>query len=131
MHSPLIPGLVYHDARAAIEWLGKAFGYERWFVVEDGDEVIHAELRLGAGILIIDPAAPDAAPPTEGDRPSHIYTVVDDVDLHAARAVAAGAGIVDAPAAQPYGGRTYSCADLEGYVWGFGSYDPWTSRAQP
>ena len=24
-----------------------------------------------------------------------------------------------------YGGRGYSCFDLEGHVWSFGSYDPW------
>ncbi len=23
-----------------------------------------------------------------------------------------------------YGGRGYSCRDLEGHVWSFGSYDP-------
>ncbi|MGI9286568.1 MAG: VOC family protein, partial [Pseudomonadales bacterium] len=26
---------------------------------------------------------------------------------------------------QDYGGRLYSCRDPEGYLWNFGSYDPW------
>jgi len=30
---------------------------------------------------------------------------------------------------QDYGGRGYTCLDLEGNVWSFGSYDPWNSDA--
>jgi len=26
---------------------------------------------------------------------------------------------------QDYGGRGYTCRDLEGHVWSFGTYDPW------
>jgi uncharacterized glyoxalase superfamily protein PhnB len=28
---------------------------------------------------------------------------------------------------QDYGGRGYTCRDPEGYVWSFGTYDPWNS----
>jgi uncharacterized glyoxalase superfamily protein PhnB len=28
---------------------------------------------------------------------------------------------------QDYGGRDYTCRDLEGHVWTFGTYDPWAS----
>jgi uncharacterized glyoxalase superfamily protein PhnB len=28
---------------------------------------------------------------------------------------------------QDYGGRDYTCRDLEGHVWTFGTYDPWVS----
>ena len=36
----------------------------------------------------------------------------------------------DAPAAieikdEDYGGRGFACHDLEGHLWGFGTYDPW------
>ncbi len=37
----------------------------------------------------------------------------------------AGARIVIDIADQDYGGRGYACADPEGYLWWFGSYDPW------
>ena len=30
------------------------------------------------------------------------------------------------PRDQDYGGRDYTCRDPEGYVWTFGTYDPWT-----
>jgi uncharacterized glyoxalase superfamily protein PhnB len=26
---------------------------------------------------------------------------------------------------QDYGGRGYSCRDLEGHIWSIGTYDPW------
>ena len=26
---------------------------------------------------------------------------------------------------EDYGGRDFSCYDLEGHLWSFGSYDPW------
>ena len=50
---------------------------------------------------------------------------VDDVDAHHARAVAAGAEVVRAPAATDYGARDYSVRDLEGRLWSFGTYDPY------
>ena len=26
---------------------------------------------------------------------------------------------------EDYGGRDFSCYDLEGHLWSFGTYDPW------
>lgn len=129
MASTLIPVLVYRDAPKAIDWLVEAFGFERRLVIDAGNnKVAHAELTFGPGMLMIDSARDDAPPPRDGEeKPSGIYAIVDDVDAHAARASAAGARIVDSPTDQPHGGRAYSCADIEGYVWGFGSYNPWTA----
>ena len=53
------------------------------------------------------------------------YIIVEDVDKHHARAVAAGAEIVMPVEDQDHGGRLYACRDPEGYLWNFGSYDPW------
>ena len=36
-----------------------------------------------------------------------------------------GAEIVMEIADQDFGGRLYSAVDPEGYLWNFGSYDPW------
>ena len=54
-----------------------------------------------------------------------------DAELHHALDLvqAAGARIVIDIADQPYGGRGYACRDLEGYLWWFGSYDPWADHA--
>ena len=131
--SRVIPTLRYENAAAAIEWLGAAFGFEPRLVVP-GDEgtVLHAQLvkddvmiMLGSvrddafGRLQRPPASPEAA------CTQSPYVVVDDPDVHYARAVAAGAEIVVEIADQDHGGRMYSCRDTEGHVWNFGSYDPW------
>jgi uncharacterized glyoxalase superfamily protein PhnB len=46
-------------------------------------------------------------------------------DAHYAGAKAAGAEMVLDIQDQDYGGRGYTCRDLEGYLWSFGDYDPW------
>lgn len=56
-----------------------------------------------------------------------VYAIVDDADAHCARARAAGAEIVLPLEDKDYGGRGYTCRDLEGNVWSFGSYDPWAA----
>ena len=53
------------------------------------------------------------------------YVVVEDLETHYARAIAAGAEIISELAEQPYGGSLYTCRDLEGHIWHFGTYDPW------
>jgi uncharacterized glyoxalase superfamily protein PhnB len=50
----IIPALRYRNARAAIDWLCKAFGFEAKMVVQgDGDRVAHAELVLGNGMVML------------------------------------------------------------------------------
>ena len=50
----MIPCLGYHDARAAIEWLGRAFRF-RPRAVYDGPDgtVAHAELAFGSGMIML------------------------------------------------------------------------------
>jgi hypothetical protein len=42
------------------------------------------------------------------------------------------AGLDDGPALvdsiASYGGRGYSCKDLEGHIWSFGTYNPWVEE---
>lgn len=47
-----------------------------------------------------------------------------DFEIHNT-AIAAGAEIVLDIKDEDYGGRGYSCQDPEGYIWNFGSYNPW------
>ena len=53
------------------------------------------------------------------------YIIVADADAHHERARAAGTKILLELVDQDYGGRGYTCADPEGHVWNFGTYDPW------
>jgi len=131
--STIIPCLRYRNALAAIEWLCETFGFERQAVYAEGDTVFHAQLTFGNGMIMLGSADNDSEWGRQIVQPGDIglrqtqspCVVVADIDAHYARATAAGAAIVQDISDQDYGGRGYSCRDLEGHLWWFGSYDPW------
>ncbi len=133
--SSIIPALRYRDALAMIDWLCRAFGFERHAVYADGQGgIAHAQLRWGGGMVMLGSTRDDAygsrmvAPGEIGGRNTQtLCVIVDNADAHHARALAAGAEIVDPLTDQDYGGRGYSCRDPEGHLWWFGSYNPWIS----
>ena len=134
MTPTIVPTLRYDDAEAAIDWLCRAFGFERHLVVrdEESDEIVHAQLTFGNGMIMIGSVRDDAfgqlqKTPAEvgGVATQSAYIIVPDADAHFARAVAAGAVIVYSLRDEDYGGRGYSCRDPEGHLWNFGTYDPW------
>ncbi len=53
------------------------------------------------------------------------YLIVSDADAVYQRAKAAGATIEIEIRDEEYGGRGFSCRDLEGHLWNVGTYDPW------
>jgi uncharacterized glyoxalase superfamily protein PhnB len=123
----------YRDAQAAIDWLCRAFAFEKHLVVpEEGNRIAHAQLTSGNGMIMLGSIhdnefgrnlkQPDEIGGAETQCP---YSIVKDPDAHYARAKAAGAVIVMDIQDNDYGGRGYSCRDLEGHLWSFGSYDPW------
>lgn len=120
----IIPTFRYDDARAAVNFLRDAFGFEEHAVHADGDGVVrHAELRLGDSYIMIGQGAGEAGV----DLPygaTTIYVVVDDPDAHHAHAVAAGAEIVMELTDQEYGSREYAAKDPGGNRWCFGTYAP-------
>ena len=131
--SSIVPCLRYRDAPAAIDWLCRAFGFEKHAVYADGDTVLHAQLVFGNGMVMLGSAdnagewGRHMAQPDEiGMRETQsACVVVADADAHYAQATAAGAQVVIDIADQPYGGRGYACRDPEGHLWWFGSHDPW------
>ena len=133
--SAVIPSLRYRDAHAAINFLCEAFGFERRAVYEgEGGTVAHAELVLGGGMIMLgsdpghgdydklvkSPGSPDAVN-THG-----IYVIVEDCPSHYERARKAGAIIALPLEDKDYGGAGYTCRDPWGYVWSFGSFNPWS-----
>jgi uncharacterized glyoxalase superfamily protein PhnB len=132
----VIPVLRYADAPRAIDFLCAAFGFVRYAVYSDAEtpsRVDHAELVWAGQMIMVSSAIETPFARAAGMRTAaeaggvtqSLYLVLDDVDGHAATAVAAGAEIFLAPEDQPYGGRSYSARDPEGNVWTFGSYDPY------
>jgi uncharacterized glyoxalase superfamily protein PhnB len=130
----VIPSIRYADAAKAIDWLCDAFAFERELVVPgEAGSIAHAQLRYGNGMLMLGSGGGHEGPfdqvvrPLESrnaSRPSSLNHIVEDADDHWARARAAGAEIIMEPEDADYGGRGYTCGDLEGYIWTFGTYDP-------
>jgi len=135
-HPSLFPFMAYEDAPAALDWLCRAFGFEKHFVVPGPDGTIaHAQLRLGNGMIMAGSAkgrreAFGMGLPRDcgGIVTGGVYVVVADVDRHHARAKSAGAEIIRALADTDYGSREYMARDPEGHVWSFGTYQPFAGE---
>jgi uncharacterized glyoxalase superfamily protein PhnB len=132
----VIPCLRYRDAPAAIEWLCRAFGFEKHLVVPNQDGTIaHAQLSFGAGMVMLGSVVESEfgrlmKQPDEigGAETQTAYVIVSDADVVYARAKAAGATIVMEIKDEDYGGRGFTCRDPEGHLWSFGTYDPWATH---
>lgn len=130
----IIPCLRYRDAPAAIAWLCETFGFEKHAVYPNPDgSIAHAQLTSGGGMVMIGSVSSDSEwgklikQPDEigGAETQSSYLVVKDADVIYQRAKAAGAKIVIDIKFEDYGGRGFSCLDLEGRLWSIGTYDPW------
>ena len=131
----VMPGMRYHDAPVAIDWLCRAFGFEKHLVVpgEEDGTIAHAQLRYGNGMIMLGTVNTHGGgfdelmttPRQNGGRETQsAYVIVEDPRAHHDRAVAAGAKIVIPLEDKEYGGSGYGCTDPEGHVWSFGDYDP-------
>lgn len=132
----IIPCLCYRDAPAAIEWLCQAFGFEKHAVYPGPNGTIaHAELRFGNGMIMVGSVGKEGeyarllVQPNdiEGRQTQTAYVIVQDADAVYAAAKVAGAPILIDIKDEDYGGRGFTCRDLEGHVWSFGTYDPWAA----
>lgn len=135
MTAQVIPTFRYRDAKGAIEFLSTAFGFEPHLVVEgDNDEIEHAQLTFRNGMIMLgsvrdDPFGRLIGEPGAASHAGATYVIVDDVHAHAEEARAAGAEIVMEPQDEDYGGANYTARDPEGFIWSFGSYDPWADES--
>ena len=134
-HSTVIPSLRYRDALAAIEWLVTAFGFKKQAVYlgPDNKTVMHAQLTFGGGMIMIGSVDNGGEASKFMVQPDEIgfrgtqgaYLVVPDADAVYATAKAAGAEMIIDIRDMDYGGRAFTCRDLEGHTWSIGTYDPW------
>jgi uncharacterized glyoxalase superfamily protein PhnB len=115
----------YEDAKAALDWLELAFGFERSMVITDPEgKIAHAEMEFGDGYVMIGSKWADfvETPAGVGGKNTqniHVH-LQKDIDAHCERARAAGAEILMEPEDQFYGDRTYRARDFGGHVWTFG-----------
>ena len=131
--SVIIPTMRYKDAPKAIEWLCKAFGFEIHLVVQgENGTIAHAQLSFGNAMIMLGSENDNeygnflkTPKDLDGFNTQAPYIFVEEVDEHYRGAIAAAAEIVLDIKDEDYGGRGYSCKDPEGYLWNFGSYNPW------
>ena len=122
---PICPLIFYRDARAGLDFLERAFGFETRMVVDDGQGgVIHSETVFDDMVVMVSGPPPEnyASPIELGGKAtaSICVQVKSGVDALCERARAAGAVIVREPSDQAYGDRTFGCHDPEGHAWFFG-----------
>ena len=48
----IIPFIRYEDPAAMIDWLRRAFGFEKHLAYEDGGKIVHAEVVYRSGTFI-------------------------------------------------------------------------------
>jgi uncharacterized glyoxalase superfamily protein PhnB len=132
---PLISALCYQDPKAALRWLEKAFGFELFMLIEDGEgNLVHSEMRFGnAAVMIGNEWSDDHKSPRaiggKNTQTVHIQ-VAGDIDAHCERVRAAGGEILAEPQTQFYGDRTFRCRDPEGHIWTLGQTVDDVSREQ-
>lgn len=131
----LSSSLFYEDARSAIDWLVRAFGFELQLKVDGEDgSIVHSQLSYGEALIMVGEGGAHRPPKfgvtmrapatVAGANTQSLMLFVDDVDAHCERARAAGATIVAEPTLHDYGpeywaDRSYGALDPGGHLWWF------------
>jgi uncharacterized glyoxalase superfamily protein PhnB len=109
------PVLIYPDVRAAVAWLGSAFGFEERVRIGDGHR---AQLRVEPdGAVVVAEVGADQAAPSAGVVTHVVKVRVPDVDAAFERARDVGARILEEPRTWEYGERSCLLEDLAGHRW--------------
>jgi uncharacterized glyoxalase superfamily protein PhnB len=125
----------YRDPLAALDWLERAFGFERSMVITDTEgRLAHSEMKFGDSYLMVGSEWAEfvGSPASLGGKNTqtiHVH-LNEDIDAHCERARAAGATILQEPSDQFYGDRNYRARDPEGHVWTFGQTTRHVSREE-
>ena len=122
----LSSALFYQDAKAAYRWLEQAFGFQPLFVILDPEgNLAHSEMTYGDAVVMIgNEWSEDYRSPKSLGGPTtqsvHVQLAEgEDIDAHCSHARSQGAAILQEPATQFYGDRSYSAKDPEGHIWSF------------
>ncbi len=98
----IIPTMRYKNARKAIDWLCNAFGFEKHLIVEgENNTIAHAQLTYGNSMIMLSSEneneygklvkTPESV---NGNNTQAPYIVIEKIDEHYEKAVAAGAKIL-------------------------------------
>jgi uncharacterized glyoxalase superfamily protein PhnB len=118
----VVPILIYEDAGRAIEWLCAAFGFEERLRVERDGVVLHGQLVVGDGAIMLGRQGGEYRAPRRGEIQQYVSVTVLEVDAHFEHARRFGAQIVQPVGDKPFGERQYTAEDLEGHRWTFSQH---------
>ena len=134
----VIPGVYYEDARAGMEWLKTALGFE---VVEayegSGGKIAFAQMAFCGGLVFVSTRARGTAWSAAGTAASYLVaTDAADVRRRCDLARAAGADFVRdlhraVSPAFPEGVEQFDVRDAEGHLWTVSEHRPRSRTAQP
>lgn len=123
------PILHYEDTERALGFLTVVLGFRAVLVArDDAGSISHCELRWpeGGTVLFGSAAHGDGVHGSMRPGTAAMYVPTRDVGAVHARAVAAGADVVNAPGVTEFGSgdRAVACTlrDTERYLWTFGTY---------
>lgn len=121
----ITPHLTVRNAAQAIEFYKNAFGAEVLSVMKDGDAVMHASLKIGDSMLMLNDEYPQMGclSPQSANGTSvvlHIYT--ENVDDFFNRAVSAGATVTMPLMDQFWGDRYGQVVDPYGHKWSLAAH---------
>lgn len=118
-HSTLAPNIVVQGGQEALGFYERAFGGEVVLRLDMGDKLMHGELQIGDSVLsIADPFPEHGFVAPASDECSQSLSIwVEDADAAHARAVAAGATELSAPADQFHGDRVGTLRCPYGHRW--------------
>jgi len=119
-HVSATPRIAFRDPARAIEFYKRALGAKEMFRFQVGNDIPHAEMRIGDSTINIAGEWPEGgrfSAETLGSSPISMTVQVDDVDSFADHAVAEGMKLVREPKDQFYGHRDALLQDPFGYSW--------------
>ena len=133
MKSATVPILRYEDARKSIDWLCNVFGFKLFLEVPGKNGAIeHARLILGDNMIMVASLGRDGDFENSFLSPSKIGGVTQCTSLYVEEpetiykmAVESGTQIIDEMEDFQFGGKTFSCKDIESHIWVITSHNPW------
>jgi PhnB protein len=123
--STVTPNLVVDGGAAAIGFYERAFGAQVQARLEAGGMLVHAALRIGDALVTLCDAMPAhgfVAPDRDAPVSSFITLYVEDADALHARALDAGATVINPVADHVHGDRAGSVRDPFGHRWAIATH---------
>ena len=115
----VIPHVMVDGAAKAITFYETAFAATELFRVAQPDgRIVHAEIRIGASVVMVGDADPPfRSPSAAGGSTVGLHVYVEDVDTQVAHAVDAGATLLQPAQDMFYGDRVAMIEDPFGHIW--------------